>query len=382
MNPSFGLLLLAVVCLFVKTTYATNDRSLQLASEQQLAVDVSNAGLGSADSTNNESEGGVFIKILDENDRELFNGAPVEVQNADEASQHERELQDDCGMELTAKCYWYDRYPDVKCHDFIPECNNNPNLSLQITYIYKFKNAANSDITITGVNTDSRKSQSHMDRFEDQWWFPRFKPGQASVVGENFESFNVCGNGALDATITLTATMNGRQCRAQATYKVMEARAEAERTRTPAPTPAPTKKPSTDPTLRPTNFPTTSPTPRPNPMLEMSRTFTKKRQKNKSCEWLAAKAPATVKKICRTRVLEPKAKDACPWTCNQRCNPNDPASSPHQACTYESINRFLHRRPSFKTCQWLSLEPEADRNKLCRFKAKKTCPAVCGGFSQ
>ena len=115
---------------------------------------------------------------------------------------------------------------------------------------------------------------------------------------------------------------------------------------------------------------------------DMSKTFVKKKQKNKSCAWLAAKDPKTVKKICRTRTLEPKAEDSCPWTCNFRCNPNDPSNPPHLACTDESTNRFLHRKQRIKTCKWLSLKPDADRTKLCKAKAKKACPAVCDGFSQ
>jgi phage-related protein len=393
-NKSGTTALAVVLLLFCSSTIcfrpvaASNERSLELAAEQQLSEDVANAGfqqigIGGAVSGNNEG-GGVFIKILDENDNELFSGAPVEGEEenlmATAVDSEGRQLQDDCGMKLTAKCYWYDRYPDVKCHDFIGQCGNRPDLKLQITYIYRFQNAGNQDITITGVNTSSRKSQSHMSRFADQWWFPRFKPSQSSVVGENFEAFRVCDAGALDASITVTATMNGRQCRATARYEVWGALAEADRTRTPRPTVPPRPRPTQAPTPNPTPAPTPAPTPKPNPSNEMSRTFIKKKQKVKSCSWLALKDPKTVKKICRTRILEPTAKGNCPWTCNFRCAQNDPANPPHQACIYESINRFLHRRESIKTCQWLAQEPMEDKNKLCKAKARDQCPAVCSGF--
>ena len=381
----------STICL--RPVAASNERSLELASEQQLSEDVATAGfqrIGDRSGNNNggNSGGGVFIKILDENDNELFSGAPVEVSEGEEedlmstaaVDSEGRQLQNDCGMKLTAKCYWYDRYPDVKCHDFIGQCGNRPNLELQITYIYRFQNAGNQDITITGVNTNSRKSQSHMDRFSDQWWFPRFKPSQSSVVGENFEAFRVCDAGALDSSITVTATMNGQQCRATARYEVWEALAEADRTRTPRPTRAPVPQPTRAPTPNPTPAPTPAPTPKPNPSMELGQTFIKKKQKNKSCSWLALKDPKTVKKICRTRILEPTAKGSCPWTCNFRCAQNDPANPPHQACIYESINRFLHRRESVKTCEWLAQEPMEDKSKLCKVKARNTCPAVCSGF--
>ena len=381
------------ICL--RPVAASNERSLELASEQQLSEDVANAGFqqigdrdGNSGGGNANGGGGVFIKILDENDNELFSGAPVEVSEGEEedlmstaaVDTEGRQLQNDCGMKLTAKCYWYDRYPDVKCHDFIGQCGNRPNLELQITYIYRFQNAGNQDITITGVNTNSRKSQSHMDRFSDQWWFPRFKPSQSSVVGENFEAFRVCDANALDASITVTANMNGQQCRATARYEVWEAKAEADATRTPRPTRAPVPQPTRAPTLNPTPAPTPAPTPKPNPIMELSSTFIKKKQKNKSCAWLAQKDPKTVNKICRTRILEPTAKGSCPWTCNFRCAQNDPAKPPHQACIYESINRFLHRRESVKTCEWLSQEPMEDKNQLCKAKARNVCPAVCNGF--
>ena len=375
------------ICL--RPVSASNERSLEMAGEQQLSEDVSNAGFQAVGRDGNGSNaGGVFIKILDENDNELFSGAPVDVSEAgqDDAAalaavdSEGRQLQDDCGMKLTAKCYWYDRYPDVKCHDFIGQCGNRPNLELQITYIYRFQNAVDEEIIITGVNTDSRKSQSHMSRFEDQWWFPQFKPSQSSVVGENFELFRVCDSGALDASITVTATMGDRQCRASARYEVWDALAEADRTRTPRPTRAPVPPPSKSPTLNPTPFPTTSPTPKPNPIMELSRTFIKKKQKNKSCSWLALKDEKTINKICRTRVLEPTAKGSCPWTCNFRCIQGDNANPPHQACIYESINRFLHRREAIKTCDWLSQEPMEDKTQLCKAKARNQCPAVCSGF--
>ena len=383
------------ICL--RPVSASNERSLEVAGEQQLSEDVSNAGFqavdrdgngAGADAGSSSNAGGVFIKILDENDNELFSGAPVDVSEAEQddaaalatVDSEGRQLQDDCGMKLTAKCYWYDRYPDVKCHDFIGQCGNRPNLELQITYIYRFQNAVDQDIIITGVNTDSRKSQSHMGRFQDQWWFPQFKPSQSSVVGENFELFRVCDPGALDASITVTATMGDRQCRATARYEVWDALAEADRTRTPRPTRAPVPPPSKSPTLNPTPFPTTSPTPKPNPIMELSRTFIKKKQKNKSCSWLALKDQKTINKICRTRVLEPTAKGSCPWTCNFRCVQNDDANPPHQACIYESINRFLHRREAVKTCDWLSQEPMEDKTQLCKAKARNQCPAVCSGF--
>lgn len=95
--------------------------------------------------------------------------------------------------------------------------------------------------------------------------------------------------------------------------------------------------------------------------------FTYKSEKSKTCEWLGKNPDEAISIICKTRVKAPAARTACPQTCA--------LSQVGRAA--EAQNKYLHRKKTKKTCEWLG--NRVDRERICskNRNARGNCPSMC-----
>ena len=158
-------------------------------------------------------------------------------------------------------------------------------------------------------------------------------------------------------------------------------------TPTKRPTSEPTKRPSVRPSLRPSKAPTDSPlealskasstTPTTQPSLQpipappvpaqKPPKFTYKKAKFQTCAWLGQLPAESVATICRTRTKSPSARTMCPQTCS--------LSQLNRSA--EAENKYLHRKKTKKSCDWL--RNRSDRATICskNKNARWNCASEC-----
>lgn len=100
---------------------------------------------------------------------------------------------------------------------------------------------------------------------------------------------------------------------------------------------------------------------------EPVREFTYKKEKTRTCSWLASMPNFAIQKICTTRIKSPAARLSCPMTC----------AFSQLGRNAEASNEYLHRPKTKKKCRWLTKQPDAkaicSRNK----NARGNCAAEC-----
>jgi len=112
----------------------------------------------------------------------------------------------------------------------------------------------------------------------------------------------------------------------------------------------------------PVPAPVPAPAPAPKP-----QEFTYKKEKLKTCEWLGGLPQDAIATICRTRTKAPAARSVCPRTC----------ALTQISRSAEAQNKYLHRKKSKKTCDWLN--KRGDKAQVCskNKNARGNCPSVC-----
>ena len=95
--------------------------------------------------------------------------------------------------------------------------------------------------------------------------------------------------------------------------------------------------------------------------------FTYKKEKFKTCEWLGQLPVESIAAICRTRTKAPSARAMCPRTCNLS----------QLSRSAESQNKYLHRKKTKRTCDWL--QRRSDTATICskNKNARGNCASVC-----